>query len=81
MITSILIILLQGGLLILGAPLVRGLIRTLKARLQNRKGPPLFQSYFDLIKLFQKESVASHNSSFIFQIAPWIIFGATASSA
>jgi len=78
---SIFIVLLQGGLLILGAPLVRGLIRVLKARLQNRRGPPLFQSYFDLIKLFQKESVASHNSSFIFQIAPWIIFGATASSA
>ena len=79
--SSIFIILLQAGILILGAPLARGFIRTLKARLQNRKGPPLFQSYFDLIKLFQKESVASHNSSFIFQIAPWIIFGATASSA
>ena len=45
---SIFIVLLQGGLLILGAPLVRGLIRTFKARLQNRKGPPLFQSYLSL---------------------------------
>lgn len=79
--SSIFIVVLQFGIILFGAPLVRGSVRTLKARMQNRKGPPLSQGYFDLIKLFQKESVASHNSSFITQIAPWVIFGATATAA
>lgn len=79
--SNIFIVILQAGIIFFGAPLVRGLVRTIKARMQNRKGPPLSQGYFDLIKLFQKESVASLSSSFITQIAPWVIFGAIATAA
>ena len=41
-------------LLLAVAPLVGGLIRTLKARLQVRRGPDVLQPYRDLYKLFQK---------------------------
>ena len=37
------------------APGLVGLIRWLKAQLQNRRGAPPWQPYFELAKLFQKE--------------------------
>ncbi len=39
------------------APLVTGVIRTLKARLQTRRGPPIWQPYLDLHKLLRKDMV------------------------
>ncbi|HWI60585.1 MAG TPA: NADH-quinone oxidoreductase subunit H, partial [Symbiobacteriaceae bacterium] len=41
--------------LLLLAPLYAGLTRKLRARLQNRQGPPILQPYFDLFKLLGKE--------------------------
>ena len=40
--------------LLLLAPLYAGLTRKLRARLQNRQGPPILQPYFDLFKLLGK---------------------------
>ena len=42
----------QLFLLLVLAPLVTGVIRTLKARLQTRRGPGILQPYRDLRKLF-----------------------------
>ena len=75
---SFAIIALQTLFLILIAPMVRTAIRKVKARLQNRVGPSLFQGYFDLWKLFQKESVFSKHSSFVFRMTPFVLFGTTA---
>lgn len=75
MYSSIGIAVAQGAVLVLLAPLVRTAIKKVKARMQNRVGPPLMQGYYDLIKLFQKESVFSSNSSFIFQLTPLVVFG------
>lgn len=66
---------------ILLAPLVSGVIKTAKARLQNRRGPGLFQVYFDLIKLLNKDSVVSPTISWIFNIAPYIYFAGCAAVA
>jgi len=66
---------------ILLAPLVSGVIKTTKAKLQNRRGPGLFQVYFDLIKLLHKDSVMSPTVSWIFHIAPYIYFAGTAAAA
>lgn len=41
----------------LAGGLIRGLDRVVTARMQGRKGPPLLQPFFDIIKLFQKEPV------------------------
>jgi formate hydrogenlyase subunit 4 len=48
------------------------LIKKVKASFQGRKGPRLLQTYYNLFKLFQKESVYSNNSSFIMRASPYI---------
>jgi formate hydrogenlyase subunit 4 len=63
------------------APLLQGLIRTSKARLQMRRGPPLRQSYLDLAKLFQKGVVVPETTSWVFQAAPWVVLAATLAAA
>ncbi len=42
-------------LVLLLAPLFQGVQRRITARLQSRRGPPLLQPYFDLLKLLGKE--------------------------
>ncbi len=59
------------------APGLVGFVRWLKARLQNRRGAPPWQPYFELAKLFGKEVVISNNASWLFRFAPYIIFGST----
>lgn len=56
--------------------IVIGLIRKVKARLQNRVGPPIFQSLFDFIKLFRKTETVSRDSSWIFRGSTLINFAA-----
>src|SRR5512140_179872 len=66
--------LVQVGLALLLAPGLAGFVRWLKARLQNRRGAPPWQPYFELRKLFGKEVVVSNNASWLFRFAPYIIF-------
>jgi formate hydrogenlyase subunit 4 len=66
---------LQTLLMILLAPLLIGWIKRNKCHLQNRKAPPLWQPYRDIIKLFRKESVIAENASWIFRATPYIVFG------
>ncbi|MFN3980515.1 MAG: respiratory chain complex I subunit 1 family protein [Caldilinea sp.] len=67
----------QVALALALAPGLVGLIRWLKARLQNRRGAPPWQPYFELTKLFQKEVVMSNNASWLFRFAPYLIFAST----
>ncbi len=57
------------------APALVGFIRWVKARLQSRRGAPLWQPYFELQKLFGKEAVVSHTASWIFTATPFVVFG------
>jgi len=67
----------QGLLALFLAPGVVGLVRWLKARLQNRRGAPAWQPYRELRKLFQKEVVVSRNASWLFHLAPFVVFAST----
>ena len=70
------------ALLIIGmAPLATSLVKKLKARLQNRRGPPLLQGYRNLAKLFEKQPVLASQASWLFRAAPYVIFAATALAA
>ena len=69
--------LMQLAVVLALPPLVTALVRKTKARLQNRKGPPLSQSYSDLLKLFRKEALVSANASWIFSVTPYVVFGTT----
>ena len=59
------------------APLLTGLVRKVKARLQRRQGPPLLQPYRDLRRLLGKEVVLAENASWLFRVAPYMIFAVT----
>jgi formate hydrogenlyase subunit 4 len=56
------------------APGVVGIIRWMKARLQNRRGAPWWQPYRELRKLFSKEVIVSPNASWLFRAAPSVVF-------
>lgn len=58
------------------APGISGLIALVEARLQGRRGPRLLQPYFDLGKLFRKETLAPSGSSWVFLAAPVVAFAA-----
>jgi formate hydrogenlyase subunit 4 len=67
----------QAVLALLAAPALVGVIRTAKAKLQNRQGAPVWQPYFEIRKLFGKEVVVSSNASWLFRAAPYVIFVST----
>jgi formate hydrogenlyase subunit 4 len=67
----------QMALVLLMAPLLTGFVRKVKARLLRRQGPPVLQPYRDIIRLLHKEVVLAHNASWLFRIAPYLIFAAT----
>ncbi len=68
----------QAVLLILLAPLLRGVIAAVKARIQNRRGASIFRPYFDLLKLFRKEDLVPDTASALFRAAPAVLFAVTA---
>jgi formate hydrogenlyase subunit 4 len=65
---------LQVLTILLGAPLVSGVIAHIEARIQGRRGPRILQPYYDLAKLFRKETVVPEESSWVFLAAPIVSF-------
>lgn len=51
--------LLSPALLLLSSPLLDGVARRIRARLESRAGPPLMQGYIDLAKLALKREVSA----------------------
>lgn len=73
---------IAAALLLVGvSPLVLGLIKALKARLQNRRGPRLWQPYCDIGKLLQKAEVISPTTSWIFRAAPFVYLATAVTAA
>lgn len=64
---------IQLFLAILLAPLLIGIINRTKAVFAGRKGQPLLQPYFEIIKLLQKDYVYSETITWIFKISPSLI--------
>ena len=52
------------------SPLLMGIINRTKAKFAGRKGQPLLQAYYDLIKLIKKGSVYSTTSTWVFRLGP-----------
>jgi formate hydrogenlyase subunit 4 len=77
MILDALVQLGQLLLVLLLAPLLTGYVRKVKARLLRRQGPDLIQPYRDLHKLLRKEVVLADNASWVFRVAPYLIFATT----
>lgn len=66
---------LQDLTILLGAPLISGVISHLEARVQGRRGPRILQPYYDLTKLFRKENLVTDDSSWVFLAGPVVAFG------
>lgn len=56
------------GLLL--APLLLGIINRVKAVAAGRRGQPLLQAYFDIIKLLHKGAVYSETTTLLFRLGP-----------
>ena len=73
--TQLISALLQVSLFALLSPAVLGTLWWLKARLLLRKGPPPWQLYLDLIKLFRIPSgQAPETTSWVYLVAPFTAF-------
>ena len=59
------------------APGLVGLVRKAKARLTRHRGASILQPYRDLSRLIRKEVVLAENASWLFRVAPYLIFAAT----
>lgn len=66
----------QMLLILLLAPLLTGWVRWIKARLLRRRGPSVLQPYRDLFKLLHKDVVLADSASWLFRVAPYLIFAA-----
>ncbi|WP_020502525.1 respiratory chain complex I subunit 1 family protein [Sciscionella marina] len=61
---------LQMLTVLCAAPGISGVIARVEARLQGRRGPRILQPYYDLRKLFAKETLVPHGTSWVFLAAP-----------
>ncbi len=68
---------LKIALLIVLAPLASGFITWLKNNLRLRRGPGVFQPYYNLAKYWGKDEVVSEHASWVFRWAPAIVLAAT----
>lgn len=76
-----LIYFIQSIFLIVLTPLFMGIIKKMKAFIRGYRGVPVFQIYYDCIKLFNKGRILSVNSSFITRIGPVISISAALTAA
>lgn len=67
---------IQVLLVVVLAPLLVGYTRKIRARLLRHRGPPLLQPYRDLLRLIHKEAVVADTASWLFRVAPYLIFSA-----
>ncbi len=54
------------------SPILLGVINKTKALIAGRVGPPLLQTYFDLLKLFRKGMVFSRTTTWVFRAGPLV---------
>lgn len=80
-INTILSGIMQLGVILLVSPLIVGVIRKIKAFMQNRQGADVVQPYRNLAKQFQKEVVVSSTASWITPMMPYILFATTVAAA
>jgi formate hydrogenlyase subunit 4 len=78
--SSLAVRVLSGGMnvaLVLAlAPLFEGILRKVTAKVQSRQGPPVWQPYYDLLKLLGKEDIEVGESPAMQRFASWLSLAA-----
>jgi len=69
--------LLQVILVVLGGPLLLGLMRKVRCRMEGRIGPPIRQPLLDLRKLARRERTRPKHASWVFPLAPVVLVAST----
>jgi len=67
----------QPVLIVAGSPLLVGVMRQVRARLEGRAGPGVGQPWRDLRKLFGKERISPRGTSEVFRVAPLVLVATT----
>ena len=62
--------LVHFALLLALPPLLLGVIHKTKAWFAGRRGPPLLQAYYDLLRLLRKDMVFSRTTTWVFRAGP-----------
>lgn len=68
---------LQVVVVVGGSPLLLGLMRQVRAKLEGRAGAGVLQPWRDLRKLFRKDAIAPRGTSEVFRYAPVVLFATT----
>lgn len=58
------------------SPLVKGCLDRMKEFVQGKRGPSIFQFYWDLRKLFHKETITPQDAGLLYRLAPYVYFAA-----
>ena len=75
---SIVMSIAQLVMIVLGGPLLLGVMAKVRARAEGRIGAPIHQPLRDLRKLLTKESIRAEHSSAVLAIAPFVLVGTAA---
>jgi formate hydrogenlyase subunit 4 len=75
--TQVLVAVVQVAIVAVGGPLLLGLMRKVRCRLEGRVGAPIYQPLLDLRKLFAKQRMRPRESSWVFGAGP-VVFVTTA---
>jgi formate hydrogenlyase subunit 4 len=67
----------QPVLIVAGSPVLVGMMRQVRAKLEGRAGPGVMQPWRDLRKLFGKERIIPRGTSEVFRIAPLLLTATT----
>lgn len=59
------------------APVIPGVVTKTKSWWAGRRGPPVLQLAYDLVKLARKTPVYSATTTSVFRVAPYVVLGAT----
>ena len=66
---SVQVLVINGAIALLAAPMLDGVARKVRAVIHSRKGPPIVQPYIDIFKLLGKEDLRC-TPSLVFRYAP-----------
>lgn len=75
--TNIGLLIFHLAVMLVGPIFMVGVINRIKSLWAGRRGPKLYQSFFDLTRLLRKQPVYSEVTSWIFPLAPIVILATT----
>lgn len=78
---NIILVIFQCAVVAIGPIFMIGVINRVKSYWAGRRGPRLYQSWFDWVRLLHKTPVYSEVTSWIFPLAPIVILATTITAA